>query len=57
VSTLNTIVKKSEEIEGNFIQCRPLSMQWETVKCPPLEELESELAAWFKEKGLHISAI
>jgi hypothetical protein len=71
VPTLNLIVKNHEESERSFIQCRPFSKQQKWLKCLPLEELESALAADFKqacgnnastdgihlkEKGLHISA-
>jgi hypothetical protein len=64
-------VNKCEKIERSFIQCRPFSKQQKSLKCSPLEELDSALAAHFKqahesnasgdgiylkEKGLHVSA-
>jgi hypothetical protein len=45
VPTLNPFVKNREEIQRSFIQSAPLSKQWKSLKCLPLEELESALAA------------
>jgi hypothetical protein len=67
----NPIVKNREEPERSLIQCRPFSKQQKSLKCWPMEELESALAACFKQahesnpsidgthlkdKGLHISS-
>jgi hypothetical protein len=49
VSTLKTIVMNSEEIEKSYIQCGPSSKQWKSLKHSPLKELESTLAALFKQ--------
>jgi hypothetical protein len=42
VLTLNPIMKNCEETKR---KCRPFSMQWKLLKCSPLEERESALAA------------
>lgn len=42
-------MKHSEEIERNYIQCGPFSKQRKSLRCPPLEKLESALVAWFKQ--------
>jgi hypothetical protein len=44
VPTVNPFVKNHEEIE-RFVQSRPFSKQQKSLKCLPLEELESALAA------------
>lgn len=69
--TLNPVMKNHEETGRSFVHCRPFSKQWKSLKCSPLEELESTLAACFeqtcernasmngtqlKEKCLHIPA-
>jgi hypothetical protein len=48
-SILNTVVKNHEEIKGSYIQCGPFSKQQKSLKCSPLEKLDSALAAWFKQ--------
>jgi hypothetical protein len=45
VPTLNPIVKNREETGRNFVQCGPFSKQQKSLKCSPLEEPESALAA------------
>jgi hypothetical protein len=45
LSTLNTIVTNSEEIEISYVQCGPFSKQRKSLKHSPLEKLESALAA------------
>jgi hypothetical protein len=57
MSTVNTIVKNCEEIERNYVQCGPFSKQWKSLKHLPLEELESALAAWFKQACESIASI
>jgi hypothetical protein len=49
VPTLNTTLKKREEIERRYIHCAPFSKQWKSLKHLPLEKLESALAVWFKQ--------
>jgi hypothetical protein len=49
VSMLNTTVRNYEEIESYYTECGPLSKQHKSLKCSPLEELESALAAWCKQ--------
>jgi hypothetical protein len=71
VPALNTIVKNRREIERSFVQCALFSKQQKSLKCLPTDELESAIAAVFKqtrqsnasidcthseEAGLHISA-
>jgi hypothetical protein len=46
---LNTTVKNCEEIDRRYVECGPFSKHWKLLKCLPLENLESVLAAWFKE--------
>jgi hypothetical protein len=68
---LNTLVKNRRVIERSFVQCGLFSRQQKSLKCLPTEELDSAIAAVFKqtrqsnasidgthskEKGLHISA-
>jgi hypothetical protein len=43
VPTLNPTAQNHEEIERSFVQCRPFSKQQKSLKCSPLEELESAL--------------
>jgi hypothetical protein len=65
-------MKDCEDFERSFVQCGPFSKQLKALKCSPLEELESALAAWckqacesnafvdgthLKEKALHISCL
>jgi hypothetical protein len=42
-------MKNCEETERSFTQCGPFSKQQKSLKCLSLEELESALAAEFKE--------
>lgn len=49
VSTLNPVMKNHEETGRSFVRCRPFSKQWKSLKCSPLEELESTLAAYFEQ--------
>jgi hypothetical protein len=43
--TLNPTMKNCEESERSFIQYRSFYKKWKSLKCSPLEELESALAA------------
>jgi hypothetical protein len=45
VSALDTIVKNNDETEGNYVHCGPLPEQCKSLKCSPLEVLESALAS------------
>jgi hypothetical protein len=47
--TLDTIVKNHEKIEKNYVQCGPFPKLCKSLKCLPLEVLESVLAARFKQ--------
>jgi hypothetical protein len=49
VTTVSTIVLNSEETEKSYIHCGPSSKQWKSLKHSPLKELESTLAALFKQ--------
>jgi centromere protein B len=68
---LNTTVKNHEEIDRRYFHCAPYSKQWKSLKCSPLEKLESVLSALskqacesnaymdgthLKENALHITA-
>jgi hypothetical protein len=44
VPILNPTVKNREETGRSYVQCGPFSKQWKSLKCSPLEELESALA-------------
>jgi hypothetical protein len=48
-STLNTIVKSRKDTEKRYTQCGRFSDQRKNLKQSPFEELESLLAAWFKQ--------
>jgi hypothetical protein len=48
-STLNTIVKSRLDTEKCYAQCGRFSGQRMSLKQSPFEELESLLAAWFKQ--------
>jgi hypothetical protein len=48
-STLNTIVKSRKDTEKCCAQCGRFSGQRKSLKQSPFEELESLLAAWFKQ--------
>jgi hypothetical protein len=50
VLTLNTIRQNCEEIKITYVQCRPLYKQWKSLKFLQMEEVESSLAAWFKQE-------
>jgi hypothetical protein len=41
VLIINPIVKNAEETESSFVQCSPPSKQWKSLKCSPVEGLES----------------
>jgi hypothetical protein len=45
VPTVNPTMKKHEEPERSFVHCEHSSKQWKSLKCLPLEELESVQAA------------
>jgi len=50
LTTLNTIVSKCSEIEKGYLRYGPLfSKERKSLKTSPLEELETILAAWFKQ--------
>jgi hypothetical protein len=50
VSTLNMIVSKGSEIEKSYACCGPsFSKQPKSMETLPLEEMETILAAWFKQ--------
>jgi len=50
VMTLDTKVSKQSEIEKSYLRCGPLfSEECKSLKTSPLEELETILAAWFKQ--------
>jgi hypothetical protein len=46
---LNTIVKSREDTEKCYTQCGKFSGQRKSLKQSPFQELESLLAAWFKQ--------
>jgi hypothetical protein len=48
-STLNTIVYSRKDTEKCYAQCGRLSGQRKSLKQSPFEELETLLAAWFKQ--------
>jgi hypothetical protein len=48
-STLNTIVKSRKDNDKCYAQCGRFSGQRKILKESPFEELESLLAAWFKQ--------
>jgi hypothetical protein len=48
-SSLNTIVKSRKDTEKSYTQCGRFSGQRKSLKQSPFEELESLLAAWFKQ--------
>jgi hypothetical protein len=45
VPILDPVVKNREEIQRSFVQCGPSSKRRKPLKCLPLEEVASELAA------------
>lgn len=49
MSALDPVMKNHEKTERSFIQCRPCSKQWKSLKYSPLEEFESTLAAYFQQ--------